>query len=110
MPPSEYLNRNCFLAASTPGVEDIQRRYIVGVGNLLWGNDLPHPEGTYPYTRYWIRERFRELPDDETRRILGETATGLYGLDGSKLRALAEEIGPSIDEVHGDAALERVPG
>jgi predicted TIM-barrel fold metal-dependent hydrolase len=109
MPPSEYLNRNCSLAASTPGVEDIDRRHIVGVGNLLWGNDLPHPEGTYPFTRYWIRERFRCVPEDETRRILGETAANLYGLDIPFLRTLADEIGPSLDEVHGDAPLERVP-
>lgn len=110
LPPSEYLNRNCFLAASTPGVEDIDRRYIIGVGNLLWGNDLPHPEGTYPFTRHWIRERFREVPEDETRKILGETAAALYGLDRATLRQLADDIGPSVDEVHGDAPLERVPG
>ena len=74
MKPSQYLDRNCFFAASTPGVDDIERRHLVGVGNLMWGNDLPHPEGTFPYTRFWIRERFKDLPDDETRRILGLTA------------------------------------
>ena len=71
MKPSEYLDRNCFFAASTPGVDDIERRHLIGVGNLMWGNDLPHPEGTFPYTRYWIRERFKGRPDDETRRSWG---------------------------------------
>ena len=49
MKPSDYLNRNCFFAASTPGEDDIDRRYDIGLGNLMWGNDLPHPEGTFPY-------------------------------------------------------------
>ena len=28
MKPSEYLDRNCFFAASTPGVDDIDRRHL----------------------------------------------------------------------------------
>jgi len=109
MKPSEYLDRNCFLAASTPGVEDIERRHLIGTDNILWGNDLPHPEGTFPYTRYWIRERFREVPADETRRILGATAAGLYGLDVARLQPIVDGIGPTAEEVHGDVPLEKVP-
>ena len=109
MKPSDYLNRNCFLAASTPGAEDIDRRHAIGIGNIIWGNDLPHPEGTFPYTRYWIRERFRDVPEAETRLILGETAAGLYDLDLELLRPLADKICPSLEEVHGDSPLDAVP-
>ena len=109
MKPSEYLARNCFLAVSTPGQEDIDRRHAIGIDSFLWGNDLPHPEGTYPYTRYWIRERFRDVPEDETRRILGTTAAELYSLDVAKLQPLVDRIGPTLDDVHGDTALEAVP-
>jgi hypothetical protein len=75
----------------------------------MWGNDLPHPEGTFPYTRYWIRERFRDVPEDETRRILGLTAAEVYGVDLAAIAPLVERIGPTLDEVHGDAHIERVP-
>jgi hypothetical protein len=109
MKPSDYFHRNCYLAASTPGVEDIDRRHDVGVGNLLWGNDLPHPEGTFPFTRYWIRERFRDLPDDETARILGENAADLYGVDRGALAPLVGEFGPSRDDVHGTVPVEPAP-
>ena len=88
MKPSEYLDRNCFFGVSTPGVDDIERRHLIGVGNMMWGNDLPHPEGTFPYTRYWIRERFHDVPEDETRRILGLTAAEVYGVDLDALRPL----------------------
>jgi predicted TIM-barrel fold metal-dependent hydrolase len=109
MKPRAYLDRNCFFGASTPGEDDIERRYQIGVGNIMWGNDLPHPEGTFPYTRYWIRTRFKDVPDDETRRMLGLTAAEVYGVDQDALRPLVERIGPTLDEVHGDAPLARVP-
>jgi predicted TIM-barrel fold metal-dependent hydrolase len=103
--PSEYVDRNCFFAASTPGVDEIDRRHDIGVENLLWGNDLPHPEGTYPHTRHWITERFRDVPEDETRKILGENAAAVYGLDVSALTAIAQRIGPTIEDVHGKEAV-----
>jgi len=98
--PSDYLDRNIFLAASTPGVDEIERRHEIGVGNLLWGNDLPHPEGTYPHTRRWINERFAAMPEDEARLILGENAVELYGLDRAPLDEVAQRVGPTRDEVH----------
>ena len=75
----------------------------------MWGNDLPHPEGTFPYTRYWIRERFREVPEAEVRQMLGLTAAEVYGCDVARLSVLADKIGPSVEDVHGDTPLERVP-
>ena len=111
MKPSEYLDRNCFFAASTPGEDDIDRRHLIGIGNLMWGNDLPHPEGTFPYTRYWIRERFqrrprgRDPPDPRAHR-----RRGLRRRPRRRSQPLVDRIGPTLDEVHGDAHIERVPG
>jgi predicted TIM-barrel fold metal-dependent hydrolase len=101
MAPSGYVDRNCFFAASTPGVDEIERRHQIGVDNLLWGNDLPHPEGTYPHTRRWIAERFGAVPPDEAERILGRTAARVYGVDTAALADVVARIGPSPAEVHG---------
>jgi predicted TIM-barrel fold metal-dependent hydrolase len=106
MKPSEYIDRNVFFAASTPGVEDIGRRHEIGVGNILWGNDFPHPEGTFPFTREMVRQRFTDLPRDETERILTYNAAELYGIDVAALAPLVERIGPRVDEVHGDQPLQ----
>ena len=100
MRPSDYVDRNCFFAASTPGVDEIERRHAIGVGNLLWGNDLPHPEGTYPHTRKWITERFRDVPPDEAARILGRNAADVYRVDVDALAELVERIGPAPADVH----------
>jgi predicted TIM-barrel fold metal-dependent hydrolase len=105
MKPSDYFHRNCFLAASTPQPEDIDRRHDIGVGNIMWGNDLPHPEGSYPYTRHWIRERFRDVEESETRRILGHNAAELYRVDTAALATVVDRIGPTGDEIYGDTAL-----
>jgi predicted TIM-barrel fold metal-dependent hydrolase len=109
MRPSEYIDRQVFLAASTPGVEDLARREAIGIGNLLWGNDFPHPEGTSPYTREWVRRRFAEVPDDEVRRILGLNSAELYGVDTDALAPLVERIGLRPAELHSDTPLQDIP-
>jgi predicted TIM-barrel fold metal-dependent hydrolase len=98
--PSEYVDGCCFFAASTPGEDEILRRHQIGIGNLLWGNDLPHPEGTYPHTRKWIAERFRDVPEDETARILGTNAAEAYRVDVAARADLVERIGPDAADVH----------
>ena len=100
MKPGDYVDRNCFFAASTPGVDEIDRRHEIGIGNLLWGNDLPHPEGTYPHTRKWITERFRNVPEDEARRILGGNAAEVYRVDVAALADVVDRIGPTLEDVH----------
>jgi predicted TIM-barrel fold metal-dependent hydrolase len=103
MRPSEYVDRNCFFAASTPSEDEIDRRHAIGLGNLMWGNDLPHPEGTYPHTRAWITKRFRNVPDDEARQILGGNAIEAYGLDRAALTEISDRIGMTPAEVHAPA-------
>ncbi len=76
--------------------------------NLLWGNDFPHPEGTFPYTRELVRQRFKDVPKDETRRILGLNAVELYGIDTAALTVLVDRIGPKVDEIHSDTPLATV--
>jgi predicted TIM-barrel fold metal-dependent hydrolase len=109
MPPSAYVDRNCSFAASTPGGDDLGRRHLIGVGNILWGNDFPHPEGTFPYTRERVRLAFRDIPEEEARRILGVNAAEVYGLDLAALAPLAARIGPKVAEVHGDVPLQSIP-
>jgi hypothetical protein len=103
--PSESFRRNCYLAASTPGPEDIESRHALGVDNILWGNDLPHPEGSYPFTRYWIRERFRDVEESQARRMLGLSAAALYRVEQKALADLVQRIGPTHAEIYSDVAL-----
>ena len=95
MRPSEYFDRNCFIGASNLLRRELARRYEIGVGNLCWGNDFPHPEGTWPHTERFLREAFCDIPRDETARILGLNAAEVYGFDAAALQPLVDRIGPT---------------
>jgi len=99
MRPSEYFDRNCAIGASNTRRRELARRYEIGVGNLMWGNDFPHPEGTWPHTREWLRDAFSDIPVDETAAILGGNAVEFYGFDAAALRPLADRVGPSPDDL-----------
>jgi hypothetical protein len=65
----------------------------------MWGNDFPHPEGTWPHTREWLRDAFHDIPVDETAQILGLNAAEMYGFDVEALRPLADRIGPTAADL-----------
>src|SRR6478735_3024962 len=90
--PSEYLGTNVFLGASTPSRYEVATRDRVGVRTLLWGNDFPHPEGTWPHTRASIHDVFHDVPVDETAQMLGLTAAEVYRFDADKLASTVERI------------------
>jgi predicted TIM-barrel fold metal-dependent hydrolase len=95
MLPSEYFDRNCKIGASNTRRRELERRYEIGVGNIMWGNDFPHPEGTWPYTREFLKNRFWDIPVDETAQILGLNQADFYGFDVDRLQEVADRIGPT---------------
>jgi predicted TIM-barrel fold metal-dependent hydrolase len=99
MRPSEYFAQNCYVAASvlTPSESDL--RYETGVDRLMWGQDYPHSEGAYPYSREALRAVFATVPVDEIRTILSDTPAKLFGFDLEKLQAVADRIGPTVEEI-----------
>jgi predicted TIM-barrel fold metal-dependent hydrolase len=92
--PSEYFARNVFLGASCMPRREAELRHEIGVQNIGWGSDYPHPEGSWPYTREQMRETFRGLPEDEIALMLGGNAVRFYGLDAEKLAPTVARIGP----------------
>lgn len=97
MEPSEYFRRNCRVGASAlMDRQSVDARYAIGINNMMWGTDYPHPEGTWPKTAQQMQECFGGIPSNELERILGLNAIEFYGLDYDKCKAIAEKIGPSI--------------
>jgi predicted TIM-barrel fold metal-dependent hydrolase len=101
MKPSDYLHRNCYLAASVLGPEEVERRHEIGIHNLLWGSDFPHPEGSWPHTREWLRKRFHDVPLEDVELILGRNALRAFDFDESAVAEIAARVGPTHDEVLG---------
>ncbi|MBJ7426253.1 MAG: amidohydrolase family protein [Ilumatobacteraceae bacterium] len=94
MLPSEYIDRNVFIGASNTKRRELGMRYEIGVGNIMWGNDFPHPEGTWPNTRAWLKKTFHDIPIDETRRMVGLSAAELFSFDLAKLKVHADRMAP----------------
>jgi predicted TIM-barrel fold metal-dependent hydrolase len=105
MRPSEYFDRNCSIGAANTRRRELARRYEIGVGNIMWGNDFPHPEGTWPHTKEWLRKAFWDIPDNETMAILGQNAAATYNFDVDALAPVVDRIGPTPDEL-GQAGAE----
>ena len=94
MKPSKYFARNCGIGASCVRRADIENRHQIGLEQIMWGSDFPHPEGTWPHTSRYLQETFSGIPEEDGRKILGGNAVQFYGLDEVKLQIVADEIGP----------------
>jgi len=97
--PSEYYQRNVVVTPSSPHRCEVEMRGELGIDRFLFGQDYPHWEGTWPNTLDWIRVSFAGVPEDEMRKVLGENAIDVYGLDRARLAAVAARIGPRMSEV-----------
>ena len=104
MKPSEYFRRNIRIGSSCMSRIEAERRHEIGLGNVMWGTDYPHPEGTWPLTRKMMLETFQGLPADEIEVMLGGNAVEFYGFDVQKLAPLVERIGPEKSSFQGQAA------
>ncbi len=96
--PSEYFSRNVMVGASCMPRREAEMRHEIGLENLAWGSDYPHPEGSWPETRSQMRDTFLDLPEGEIAQILGGNLADFYGFDVEKLAPLAAQIGPTKSE------------
>jgi len=109
MSPTEYFQRNCLVGASLLLSSDIPERHRVGVDRIMWGADYPHHEGSFPHTLAALRLNFAEVPEEEVRAMTSLNAADLYGFDLGQLQLVADQIGPTIDEVATPIAIEDLP-
>jgi predicted TIM-barrel fold metal-dependent hydrolase len=107
--PSEYAARNCYYGASFPNKADLAGIDEIGEDHVLWGNDYPHYEGTFPYTLESLRLTFSDMADARRRKVLGENAAKLYKFDLTKLRPLAERYGPTPAQVSTPLTRAEIP-
>jgi predicted TIM-barrel fold metal-dependent hydrolase len=108
--PSEYLAGNVYYGASFASPFEVEQAVANGHDTqLLWGSDYPHLEGTFVHperrdepsvTRLALRHTFCGIAAEQTRRMVGQNAIDVYGLDSAALQGVANEIGaPTLDEL-----------
>jgi predicted TIM-barrel fold metal-dependent hydrolase len=104
MKPSDYFARNVRLGASCMPRRETEMRHEIGMKNIMWGSDYPHPEGSWPFTREQITESFIGLPEDDITLMLGGNALAFYGFDEEKLLPIAERVGPTKQSLGSPSA------
>jgi predicted TIM-barrel fold metal-dependent hydrolase len=105
--PSEIWARNCYLGSSFLRPKECELRYEIGLDRIMWGQDYPHTEGTFPYTREALRHTFAGVDRDEVAAMLGGNAAGVYGFDLDALAPIAARVGPTVAEVA--VPLDKIP-
>jgi predicted TIM-barrel fold metal-dependent hydrolase len=78
--PSDFFRNNVFLSFQEDAL-GIRDRELIGVDLLMWGNDYPHTESTFPRSREILARLLDGVPDDDRRRITADNAARLYHFD-----------------------------
>ena len=87
MLPSEFFRAHGFASfqEDPPGL-DLAERYGL-TDCLLWGNDYPHHEGTWPHSAEAIERTMGQLTDSQRAKVLGENAARLFKFERPATRA-----------------------
>jgi len=78
--PSAYFHRNVHLTFIEEHTALDKLRYILGVENLLWSTDYPHPVTSWPDSRDLIEKQFEGIPADERTLMLSGNAARVWNL------------------------------
>jgi len=78
--PSELIRRQCHATFMYDPVA-VNNRSITGVETLMWGNDYPHPEGTWPSSQEVAARQFADVSDDDLHAIVAGNAARVFGFD-----------------------------
>jgi predicted TIM-barrel fold metal-dependent hydrolase len=107
--PSEYARDCVFYGASFPNKADLDGIEAVGEDNVLWGNDYPHYEGTFPYNLESLRMTFDTMSEERRRKVLGLNAIKLYKFDEAEMKKRAAKFGPRPSQVNVPLPDEDIP-
>ncbi len=80
MKPSDFFHRNCAIGFQEDWVA-VKSREAIGVGNLMWGSDYPHTEGTWPDSHRIIREIFDDVTDEELRKMTVTNTSAFFNIE-----------------------------
>jgi len=75
--PSELFRRQMYVDFWYEGA-GIELRHEIGINNIVWESDYPHPTSTYPHSWDYVDWTLSGVPKDEKEQILWKNAVTLY--------------------------------
>jgi predicted TIM-barrel fold metal-dependent hydrolase len=79
-PPAEVFREQMFLTFIGGDRTSLDQRYEVGVENVMWSTDFPHPASSWPNSRSIVDQVFEGVPAEERQLIVAGNAARVYGL------------------------------
>jgi predicted TIM-barrel fold metal-dependent hydrolase len=87
--PSEYFRENIYTTFQDDWVA-FQVADLMNWHRLLWANDFPHSDSTWPWSQEMLEEQCRRLTPDQREAILCRNVAELYRIDLSALSRLTD--------------------
>lgn len=78
--PSEYWHGQCYATYQSDRI-GLRLIDVIGVENVMWGSDFPHPDGVWPDSQEFIEREFEGISAEIRRRVTCDNAANLYGFD-----------------------------
>ncbi|MCL0101879.1 amidohydrolase [Dehalococcoidia bacterium] len=80
--PSDYFHRQCYVNFWFE-IFGTQVRHAIGIDNIMWESDFPHPTCTWPTSLNYIESSMKDWTEDERQRVLQDTPARVFHLDGN---------------------------
>ena len=77
MKPSDYWYRQCHATYQSDKV-GTRLLDLLGIENVMWGSDFPHPDGVWPDSQDYIEAELGHLPEATRHRVVCANAVELY--------------------------------
>jgi predicted TIM-barrel fold metal-dependent hydrolase len=77
--PSAYFRENIYVTFQDDWVA-FRMLDMVNPGRVMWANDFPHSDSTWPWSQDVLREHTARLTEEQRRLILHDNVVELYGL------------------------------
>jgi uncharacterized protein len=82
--PSEYFRENIYTTFQDDWVA-FRVADLMNWRRLLWANDFPHSDSTWPFSQEMLAEHTRHLTPEQKQAILCDNVAELYGIDVTRL-------------------------
>jgi predicted TIM-barrel fold metal-dependent hydrolase len=78
--PSHYFRKNVFLTFIDEHDAYRLATEVLGVENIMWSSDYPHPVSSWPRSREIVEQMFRDVPAEDREKIVCGNAQRVWSL------------------------------
>lgn len=86
--PSEYFSENIYTTFQDDWTA-FKQADDMNWHRLMWANDFPHSDSTWPWSRDMLEQQTRQLSAEQTQAILSTNVADLYQIDLKRLKTAA---------------------